>query len=114
MVKGGTRALETSETVAVSVGGEHGLVRRPDLLGAVVVKAAAVDVDDLPRAQEGDLMFLLSLVDDPDALQPTAGDRQLLRRRRDLLERRLDGLTAARALEARSALAALTRDAAPT
>ena len=65
MVKGGTRALATSETVDVALRETTGRVRRPNLLGAVVVKAAAVDVDDVPRAQERDLAILLSLIAEP-------------------------------------------------
>jgi hypothetical protein len=38
---GGTQALQRSEVVAVKVDGREGFVRRPNLLGALVVKAAA-------------------------------------------------------------------------
>jgi excisionase family DNA binding protein len=38
---GGTQALQRSEAVAVTVDGREGFVRRPNLLGALVVKAAA-------------------------------------------------------------------------
>jgi hypothetical protein len=37
----GTQALQRSETVAVEVAGREGFVRRPNLVGALVVKAAA-------------------------------------------------------------------------
>lgn len=114
MVKGGTRALETSETVDVALRDTTGRVRRPDLLGAVVVKAAAVDVDDVPRAQERDLAFLLSLIADPRDLQPALGDKRQLRRRSDLLDRyhqAYDGLPDDRAFAARRALHSLIGDA---
>jgi hypothetical protein len=38
---GGTQALQRSEVVAVTVGGREGSVWRPNLVGALVVKAAA-------------------------------------------------------------------------
>jgi hypothetical protein len=38
---GGTQALRRSETIAVTVEGREGSVRRPNLVGAVVAKAAA-------------------------------------------------------------------------
>lgn len=38
---GGTQALRRSETAAVTVDGREGFVRRPSLVGALVVKAAA-------------------------------------------------------------------------
>jgi hypothetical protein len=87
-------------------------VRRPDLLGALVVKAAAVGVDDVPRAQEQDFAFLLSLVESPERFHLTDGDRRQLRERRDLLlatHGAYAGLSADRALVARRALAALIR-----
>lgn len=39
---GGTQALQRSETVAVAVDGREGFVRRPNLVGALVGKAAAL------------------------------------------------------------------------
>ena len=39
--EGGTQALRRTEVVAVSVDGREGFVRRPNLVGALVVKAAA-------------------------------------------------------------------------
>ena len=39
---GGTQALQRSETVAVAVAGREGSVRRPNLVGALVGKAAAL------------------------------------------------------------------------
>ena len=61
------QALERTELVSVEFGTSRGLVPRPSLLGAIVAKAVAVDVDDLPDAQRLDLALLLSLVDDPVA-----------------------------------------------
>ena len=67
--------------------GDHqGLVPRPSLLGAIVGKSVAVDVDDVPDAQRLDLALLLSLVGDPIELaeQLTKKDRQRLRARTEM------------------------------
>jgi hypothetical protein len=56
-------------------------VPRPALLGAIIAKAFAVDVDDTPDAQRLDLAFLLSLVEEPLdlAARTTSKDRRRLR-----------------------------------
>ncbi|MFN8084355.1 MAG: hypothetical protein U0Q14_09025 [Dermatophilaceae bacterium] len=66
--QGGTQALKRSEAVAVTVSGREGYVRRPNLLGALVVKAAAhTNVGDQdPRRHRRDFLVLAGLV--------TAGD----------------------------------------
>lgn len=53
---------------------------RPSLLGAIVGKAVAVDVDDVPDSQRLDLALLVSLVEDPIAMagQLTSKDRKRL------------------------------------
>ena len=81
-VPGGTQALDRTSLLPVEHAGQRGLVPRPSLLGAIVVKAAAISVDDLPRAQEHDLALLLSLVADPAAMsaEMTNKDRTRLRR----------------------------------
>jgi len=66
-VPGGTQALHRSELVQVKLGEVQGRIPRPNILGAILVKARAVEVDDVPKAQLGDLAFLLSLVEDPRA-----------------------------------------------
>ena len=78
---GGTQALNRTELVPVEYGGSLGLVPRPSLLGAIIVKAAAIAVDDAPHAQELDLALLLSLVADPSemAAAMTKKDRARLR-----------------------------------
>ncbi len=88
-VTGGTQALERTELVPVRFGNEQGLVPRPSLLGAIVAKAVAVDVDDVPEAQRLDLALLLSLVPDPIDLadQLTRKDRQRLRLRTEMADR---------------------------
>ena len=61
---------------------------RPSLLGAIVGKAVAVDIDDVPDAQRLDLALLLSLVDDPIKLatELTKKDRQRVRARSEMAE----------------------------
>jgi hypothetical protein len=59
-----------------------GTVPLPDLLGAILVKVRAIDVDDVPDAQRTDLAFLLWLVEDPDELakQCSIAERGWLRK----------------------------------
>ena len=85
-VPGGTQALDRTELVPVVFGEHQGVVPRPSLLGAIVGKAVAVDVDDVPDAQRLDLALLLSLVGDPLELanQLTKKDRQRLRARSEM------------------------------
>jgi hypothetical protein len=61
---GGTQALERSESVAVSVEGRVGSVRRPTLVGALVMKAAAhTAVGDPSKGRHrSDFATLASLV----------------------------------------------------
>lgn len=87
-VPGGTQALQRAERVEYSYNGRVGVIPRPSLLGSIVGKACAVDVDDVPANQEIDLALLLSLVDDPFLMRETltAKDRQRLRPRRPMVE----------------------------
>ncbi len=87
-IPGGTQALDRTELVPVEFGGSRGLVPRPSLLGAIISKAVAVDVDDLPDSQRLDLALLLSLVDDPFAMadELTAKDRKRLRARSEMAD----------------------------
>ena len=82
------RRLQRTELVPVEFGSSHGLVPRPSLLGAIVAKAIAVEVDDLPDAQRLDLALLLSLVDDPVATsgELTVKDRRRLRARAEMAD----------------------------
>jgi len=88
-VPGGSQALARSRGVEIIRGQRTGQVPCPALLGAILVKARAVDVDDLPDAQRGDLAFLLSLAEDPRALvaELRGKERSWLRHRAELLER---------------------------
>ncbi len=86
MVPGGKQALDRTELVPVVCGRDRGFVPRPSLLGALVGKALAVDVDDTPNAQREDLALLLTLVEAPLNLkrQLTPKDRKRLRLRHEL------------------------------
>ena len=111
-VPGGTQALHRTESVDVQVGGVRGLVPRPNLLGAILLKVRAVDVDDAPDNQRSDLALLLSLVADADALvnELRGRERSWIARRREMddpnagcwqtltVTRAQDGLAALRAL----------------
>jgi hypothetical protein len=82
-VPGGRQALDRTEWVEVEVAGRRGRLPRPNLLGAILLKARAVDVDDAKASQRQDLADLLSLVDDPDELSKELRAREhlwLLRR----------------------------------
>jgi hypothetical protein len=72
--------LQRAERVTYSYKGRVGAIPRPLLIGAIVGKACAVDVDDVPANQEIDLALLLSLVGDPFELreQLSSKDRQRL------------------------------------
>jgi len=87
-VPGGTQALSRSVPIEVRTTSTSGTIHRPSLLGAILVKARAVEVDDLPDAQGEDLAFLLSLV--PDPFDSSKGlskkERTWLRRRAKLFE----------------------------
>lgn len=67
-VPGGSQALRRTEMVEIRVGESSGEIPVPDILGAILVKVRAIEVDDVPRAQRADVAFLLSLVEDPEPL----------------------------------------------
>ncbi len=76
-VSGGTQALQRTEVVLVSLGGATPVaVRRPSLLGAILIKArvAAKQRQEKFASDREDLIRLLSYVEDPRGL---AGDEQL-------------------------------------
>ncbi len=87
-VPGGSQALRRSVRVTVRTDAQAGTIPRPSLLGAILVKARAIAVDDLPDAQREDLAFLLSLIDDPFAMaeELSRNERQWLRRQNNLLD----------------------------
>lgn len=78
----GTRqALDRTQRVAVNLGGRITALPRPNLLGALVVKASAAASDHVrgPQRHLEDLARLYRLITDPAALTPTAKDRKRLR-----------------------------------
>ena len=81
--EGGTQALRRSETVAVTVEGREGFVRRPNLVDALVVKAAAhTNPGDLDlRRHRRDVVVLAGLISAGDFAAEELGkkDRQRLR-----------------------------------
>jgi hypothetical protein len=87
-VPAGTQALQRAERIEYSYKGRKGLIPRPSLLGAIVGKACAVDVDDVPMNQEIDFALLLSLVPDLFVLKAelTAKDRHRLGARRAMVD----------------------------
>jgi hypothetical protein len=68
---GGSQALRRTEVVLVSLDGDEPIaVRRPSLLGAILIKARVVAKRREPKFESDreDLVRLLTYVDDPDAL----------------------------------------------
>lgn len=111
-IPGGSQALSRSENVVVAVDGAEFPLRRPSLLGAVLIKARSLMVHDDPASQREDLLRLLGLMEDPR----TAAESLLPTERRWLLaaEARLDldgpsSLSAAEMTNARLAFRLLTR-----
>ncbi|MGN6372367.1 MAG: hypothetical protein ACTHM1_05185 [Solirubrobacteraceae bacterium] len=66
-IPGGSQALARTETVEVEIDGAIVQVRRPTLLGALLVKARSILVHADPDAQRADLVLLLALIEDPRA-----------------------------------------------
>ena len=112
-VPGGTQALRRTQLLPVSAGSSRGLVPRPSLLGAVIIKAAAAGVDDQTDAQLGDLALLLSLLEQPMTQRSdlTSRERRRLRARSELLDaghRAWSALPVSEADRGRAALRLLT------
>jgi len=78
-------------------------------LGAIIVKAAAADVDDQTDAQLGDLALLLSLLEQPmtERGDLTSKDKRRLRARSELLDARHRAWSTVPASEADRGRAAL-------
>jgi hypothetical protein len=64
-VPGGSQAISRSETVTVTVEGHSFELRRPTLLGAVLIKARSLMVHSDPETQREDLLRLLALIEEP-------------------------------------------------
>lgn len=86
-VPGGSQALNRSEVVTVSIGGKEFKLRRPSLLGAILIKARSILGHADPQAQREDLLRLLALVDDPRAMSAAlkTSERTWLREAEDRL-----------------------------
>ncbi|MFI5429331.1 hypothetical protein [Aeromicrobium sp. UC242_57] len=81
---GTTQALNRTEAVEVSVGGRIGVVLRPNLIAALVGKAAArteIPFDRASRRHSSDFITLASLISGRDFRETelTKKDRQRLR-----------------------------------
>jgi hypothetical protein len=87
-VPGGSQALARSESVTIRLDGRSFVLRRPTLLGAILIKARSLLVHRDPEAQREDLLLLLSLVDDPRAMseQMKRSERRWLRDATERLE----------------------------
>ncbi len=89
-VAGGTQALERSRQVSALLEGREIELPCPSVLGAILIKARAVDVAEDPDKHRRDLALLLAMVDDPRSLRDEMRktERGWLRRRRELLDPR--------------------------
>ncbi len=90
-IPGGSQALRRTETVAISVqGGPATMIRRPTMLGAILLKARSLMVHKRREDQRQDLILLLSFIEDPRAMadELRGSERRWLRDTRRLL--RLD------------------------
>jgi hypothetical protein len=87
---GVTQALRRTELVPISVDEQVCWIPRPNLLGAIVAKATAADVDNQDVERHfSDVVFLAGLVADPIEMRVDVGtkDRQRLKRLLSLLPR---------------------------
>lgn len=77
-VSGGTVALQRTSRVAVRLGDREGLVPRPDLGGALLIKSRAATSDRTrgPERHLTDLAFLYALVPDPLGLRDELSNKQ--------------------------------------
>jgi hypothetical protein len=67
-IPGGSQALARTETVRARIEGREFELRRPTLLGAILIKARSLPKHHDPDSQREDLLLLLSLAPDPAAL----------------------------------------------
>lgn len=114
-IAGGAQALARGERLPVLHDGRSALVPRPNLLGAIVIKAAAVNNDRQPPRHLTDLAFLVSMVDDPLALRVELTAKDLARLRvvtRYSARATRTGACISLAGMTRAAAQCLTRDAA--
>ena len=92
-VPGGTQALDRSEQVSVSIDRQPAVeVRRPSLLGAILIKARVVAQKRKEKfdSDRQDLVLLLSLVDDPRTLATEGGLKETERKWLRKVEKTID------------------------
>lgn len=89
-VAGGSQALARSRQVRVLLEGREVEIPCPSVLGAILIKARAVDVAEDPDKHRRDLALLLAAIDDPRSLRDETRktERGWLRRRSELLDPR--------------------------
>ncbi len=75
-VPGGRQALDRSAPTEVRTRSASGSLPLPGLLGAILIKARAINVAKERLAQQSDLALLLSLIDDVDVLRREATNRE--------------------------------------
>jgi len=76
-VPGGSQALKRTETVVIAIdGGTSTEIRRPTLLGAILLKARALKVHKRTEDQRQDLIHLLSFVEDPRSMAADLRNRE--------------------------------------
>jgi hypothetical protein len=87
-VPGGTQALARTQLIAVRHEDRTGVVPRPSLLGALVLKAAACGLPGDPARHLRDVALLLALLPDPFTVaeELTKSDRKRLRLARALAD----------------------------
>lgn len=92
-VPGGTQALDRSEQISVSIDRQPAVgVRRPSLLGAILIKARVVAQKRKEKfdSDRQDLVRLLSLVDDPRTLATEGGLKETERKWLRKVEKTID------------------------
>jgi hypothetical protein len=92
-VPGGTQALHRAERVCVSLSGDPAVViRRPTLLGAILIKARAVRKRRGPKldSDRQDLVLLLTFIEDPRRLSQEEGLKKSEKKWLWKIERLLD------------------------
>jgi len=70
-IPGGSQALTRTESVLIVIDGERVRLRRPTLLGAILLKARSLAVHSRPEDQRQDLIVLLGLMADPRSAAAT-------------------------------------------
>jgi hypothetical protein len=114
-VPGGTFALATASATSLQLRRLDGTadectIRLPSLAGALGIKASAVGVSNNPNSQLDDLILLLSIVKDPQAMRTAPNRPKLAKMLLEVSERITDRAgDDDRSLDARGALAALTQ-----